>query len=211
MARDYVSLITSEHADKPLFAALVEKVAGGFGEIVDTLRSLPASFDLDTAVGVQLDAVGLWIGQPRAVSGVLTVGYFGFAEDPSALTFGEENDPSVGGRFIDEGEAATGTAVLADPEYRLILKAKIVRNQYRGTTEELEDALEFIFGVPVSVRDTGTMTIDLVINGPLSVVAQSLITNFDILPRPAGVSIGQIIYTDMAAQAFDVATAAGTL
>ena len=208
---DYTSLITSQHADKPKFVAMVQAVAGGFGDITAAIQSLPAAFDLDAAIGAQLDVVGQWVGQSRVVPGVLTLGYFGFSDNVAAVRFGEEGKPSIGGRFYEESEPVTSTAVLADPEYRTILKAKIIRNHYDGTTEEIESALQFIFNAPGSVRDNGTMSIDLVIGAPLSPVEQSLLTNFDLLPRPAGVKIGSIIYTDLAAQAFGVASASATL
>lgn len=211
MSADYTSLITSEHSDKPKFVAMVAAVAGAFGDIADAIRSLPQAFDLDAAVGTQLDIVGQWIGQPRVVSGVLTLGYFGFSDNVAAANFGEEGDPSIGGRFYEEGEPFTATSVLADPEYRTVLKAKIVRNQYDGTTEEIEAALTYIFGAPAHVRDEGTLSIDIVVNAPISLIGQSLLTNFDLLPRPAGVAIGQVIYSQYSAEARDTATATGHL
>lgn len=208
---DYVALITSQHRDKPKFRAMVEATAGAVGDITAALQSIPRNFDLDHARGKQLDIVGEWVGQPRVVSGVLTLGYFGFSDNVVAMTFGEEGDPSIGGRFYEEGEPFTTSAVLADPEYRLVLRAKIIRNHYQGTIEEIESALELLFGVPAVIRDANDYTIDIVVNGPMSLVAQSLLTNFDIVPRPAGVSIGQIIYTDFSAEARAVASATANL
>jgi hypothetical protein len=205
------SLITSQHANKPKFRAMVESIAGAIGDITAALQSLPKAFDLDNAIGAQLDIIGLWVGQSRVVPGVLTLGYFGFSDNLVAQPFGDEGNAAIGGRFYEEGEVFTSTAVLADPEYRLVLKAKIIRNHYDGTTEEIERALELLFGVPGVVHDDGTMNLDIVIHGPISLVGQTLLTNFDILPRPAGVAIRSIIYTDMAAQARDVATSSATL
>lgn len=208
---DYSSLITSQHRDRPKFVAMVQAIAGAVGDITAMIQSLPQAFDIDTAVGTQLDIIGEWVGQSRVVAGVLTFGFFGFSDSLVAEPFGEEGNPSIGGRFYEEGEPFTQTAVLGDPEYRLVLKAKIIRNHYQGTTEAIENALQLIFGVPAIVRDDGTMNIDIVVNGPISLIGQSLLTNFDLLPRPAGVAIRSIIYTDMAAQAFSTATASATL
>jgi len=211
MATDYTSLITSEHADKPKFVAMVQAVAGGIGDISDVIASLPQSFDLDAAIGAQLDVVGRWIGQSRVVPGVLSLGYFGFSDNVAAANFGEETNPAIGGRFYEEDEPFTGTAVLADPEYRVVLKAKILRNQYDGTVGEIVDALHQLFGTPAHIDDDGSMSLILTINSPLSTVFQSLLTNFDILPRPAGVAFRQIVYTDMSGRAIDVANATATL
>ena len=62
---NYTALITSEHADKPKFMAMVEAVAQCFVDQQNLLLSVPTAFDLDDAVGVQLDAVGLWVGIGR--------------------------------------------------------------------------------------------------------------------------------------------------
>lgn len=209
--RDYTALITSQHRDKPKFVAMVSAVAGAIGDITAAIQSLPRSFDLDDAVGKQLDIVGEWIGQPRTVGGVLTLGYFGFSDNVVAEPFGEEGDPSIGGRFYEEGEAFTSTSVLADPEYRTVLRAKILRNHYQGTTPEIVDALRLIFNAPAHVDDDGTMSIIVVINAPISTIGQALLTDFDLLPRPAGVKIRDIIYTDLSADAFAQASAAGEL
>jgi hypothetical protein len=208
---DYTALITSEHANKPKFAALVEAVAGSIGGITAAIQAMPREFDLDAGIGAQLDIVGMWVGQSRVVPGVLTLGYFGFSDNVAAAPFGEEHDPSIGGRFYEEGEAFTSTAVLADPEYRTVLRAKIVRNQYDGTTEEIVSALQYIFGAPAHVTDEGNMSLTITINAPISFIDQSLLTTLDILPRPAGVGIGSIVYTDMSAAARAVALATGHL
>lgn len=208
---DYTTLITSQHADKPKFAALVQALTGAVDGITQAIASLPQAFDLDVAVGAQLDVDGQWIGQPRTVGGVLTLGYFGFSDNVAAANFGEESDASIGGRFYEEGEPFTSTAVLADPEYRKVLQAKILRNHYQGTTDEIVNALRLIFGAPAHIDDQGVMSLVVVINAPISLVGQSLLTNFDLLPRPAGVAIGQIIYTDLSADAFAQARATAQL
>lgn len=146
MSSDYTQLITSQHADKPRFTALVQAVAGGIGAISDTILSLPHAFDLDLAAGAQLDVIGLWVGQPRDVAGVPTTEFFGFEDNIAAEIFGEQGFPSIGGRFFEEGEQFQSTVVLADPEYRLLLKSKIVRNQSDGTAADLIQALIFLFG-----------------------------------------------------------------
>jgi hypothetical protein len=208
---DYAALITSEHADKPKFMALVALLCGTVDDISSATRSLPQAFDVDTAIGDQLDIVGQWIGQARVIPGVLTLGFFGFSDNVAAANFGEERDVSIGGRFWNEGEPFSGTAVLSDPEYRLVLKSKIIRNQYGGTTAELVTALQTIFNASAHIDDDGTMGLRLVINSPLSTVSQSLITNFDILPRPAGVGFREIIYSTFDARALDVVDASATL
>lgn len=143
---DYTQLITSEHADKPKFSALVQAIAGGIDAINASVLSLPQAFDLDVAAGAQLDVIGLWVGQPRDVSGVPTTVFFGFSDNVAAAIFGEQGLPQIGERFYEEGEQFEDSVVLGDPEYRLLLKSKIVRNQSDGTAADLMQALLYLFG-----------------------------------------------------------------
>ncbi|HEY8353844.1 MAG TPA: DUF2612 domain-containing protein, partial [Methylophilaceae bacterium] len=95
MAKDYTKLITSEHNQRPKFRAMVEAVAGAWGAVYDATLAIPQSFDLDVAEGVQLDAVGLWVGQSRLIPDVLLIEFFGFEDNPAALPFGEEGNIAI--------------------------------------------------------------------------------------------------------------------
>jgi hypothetical protein len=159
-AQDYTQLITSEHSQQPQFMALVELWTDTIADITDLIDSMPALFDLDQAIGAQLDVLGEWIGLNRAVGGILLVQFFGFSDDTSALAFGELSNPSVGGRFYELGESTTSTAILSDPEYRILLKAKILQNQWNGSAVQFQEALYSVLGI--------SLPIQLVINGDFS-------------------------------------------
>ena len=174
--------------------ALVSSVTGAIARVTLGIQSIRPAFDLDTAVGAQLDAIGLWVGQSRIIPQVLLLGYFGFADNVAALPFGELSNPSVGGRFYELGEDYTGTTILNDNDYRLVLRARIVRNQYRGTLAELEQAMQYIFGVGASVIDNGDLTLSLVVHEPITQTEQALLNALDLLPRPAGVRFSSITY-----------------
>ena len=197
MAQDYSQLITSEHNQKPNFTAMVRAVTGTFGSIQDFDKTLPLAFDLDTAEGAQLDQIGLWVGQSRLIPGVLLVEFFGFIDNPAALGYGEEGNASVGGRFYDEGEPIDATSLLADPEFRLLIRGRIVRNHAKGLTSDFVRAINFMFQT-VSVIDDryNDMTIGVYIGRPLNLVERAIILNLDILPRPAGVAVTYYGYYD---------------
>lgn len=189
MARDYSALIPSANREQPKFSAMVQAVAGAFGGVFDVLQAIPPAFDIDTAEGVQLDVVGQWVGQSRLIGGVLLVQYFGFSDNPAALPYGDESNPAIGGRFADESDPIVGTSILADPEYRVVLKARIARNNSFGSTADIVAALEYMFNAPAVVDDPGTMAIGLYIGRQLTLTERAIITGLDILPRPAGVRI----------------------
>ncbi len=188
---DYRTLITPEH-QKPNFLAVVDLVANGIGSITSLVQSIPGEFDLDNAEGVQLDILGQWIGQSRVVPNVLTLSYFGFSElgggaDGDQQPFGELTNASIGAAFYNLGDPIGTTTSLNDAQYRTILAAAIIRNQYDGSLPQLEQALEDIFGCSCAVLDPGLRSIVTLVSQAQSQVVQALVSNYDILPRPAGV------------------------
>lgn len=191
---DYTTLVTSEHNQQPNFMALVNALANTFGSIRDFADALPAQFDLDSAVGAQLNVVGAWVGQPRVVPNVITVGFFGFQDTYGAAGFGELTNTSVGGPFWDLGTPYSGSVTLTDSQYRQIIRAKIASNQSQGTAATLVQTIEDVFGATASIQDVGNLTINLTISTPMSPLDQALITQFNLLPIPAGVVLGSINY-----------------
>jgi hypothetical protein len=64
----YTDLITNYHATKPLFFQHVDLSTRPLLDTSTALNSLITAFDIDTAVGVQLDILGEWIGRSRYVA-----------------------------------------------------------------------------------------------------------------------------------------------
>ena len=64
----YLGLITSEHANKPKFMALVQALTQAFVDLQNTYLNMPLDFYLATAEGSQLDFLGQWINAPRALN-----------------------------------------------------------------------------------------------------------------------------------------------
>lgn len=196
MTTDYLSLIPSANKGKPKFEALLKAVTDCFGGVSDTLLTLPDKYALDTARGDQLDTLGAWVGQTRLIPNAILIQFFGFDGNPDALAMGDSNFPSQGGRFYDEGEPITSTALLSDPEYRTAIKARIARNMAQGTTADIVGVLNFIFGHFSYVEDYGNMSIGIAIGSALTRVEQAMIRDLDLLPRPAGILIAWLLYFD---------------
>jgi len=206
---DWTDLVISQHVNKPKFMSALGIVAGAIQEIQGVIASMPSKFDVDGASGDQLDKVGEWVGRKRVVEDILTPEFFGFSDDLAALPFGEQINVSIGGRFYEKGESFSSSSTLGDPEYRTILKAKIVRNQWDGSIEGLENALQFVFNTTAAVIDVGNLSLDVKIGRPITGIEKTLLTQFDLLPRAGGVKIGTIQYVNFlqaAAQATVTAT-----
>lgn len=190
------SRVALQYLESPKFLAYLKALLTTPAELETVLQKVALQTDIDTAEGVNLDVIGEIVGISRIVPNSIPVQFFGFTGQPGALIFGEEGYPGSGGRFRDELESEFATSVLADPDYRLLLKAKIVKNHSKGTNEDILKGLSYLFGqggmaVQVAVNDQGGMAVQVAVGRQLTFLEKVLITNLDILPRPAGVRISQ--------------------
>ncbi|MGD8188581.1 DUF2612 domain-containing protein [Brevibacillus ginsengisoli] len=61
----YLNLITSQHSDKPKYMAWLTAVLEKGDAAVTVVNNIPSAFDVENAVGVQLDTQGELIGRSR--------------------------------------------------------------------------------------------------------------------------------------------------
>ncbi|KVE40084.1 DUF2612 domain-containing protein [Burkholderia sp. BDU5] len=186
---DYTSLITSEHRDKPRFAATVAAVVQPLVDQMNLLASMPGKFDLDVAVGDQLDAVGQWVGVSRRIRTPLTGIYFSF--DIAGLGFDQ-------GIWKGPFDPDTGLTVLDDDTYRLVIRAKIGANHWDGTLASSAAILNSIFGsgTHVFIEDHQDMSMTIGISGKVpSAVFLALLAGGYIPLKPEGVHVNYTIVT----------------
>lgn len=137
----YLELITAFHRGKPKFSAMVEAVARCFVGAQDSFGQMVPAYDLDDAVGVQLDAIGEWVGISRNVRTPLEGVYFSF--DVSGLGFEQ-------GVWQGPFDPDTGVTSLDDETYRVLIRAKIGANHWDGTLESSAAILNSIFSAGTS-------------------------------------------------------------
>lgn len=203
----YTGLVTSEHADKPNFVATVALLTQGLADLQDALAGLPGKYDLDAAVGVQLDAVGEWVGRTRFLSEPLTGVYFTF--DDATLGFDQ-------GTWLGPFDPTTGLVALGDEAYRTLLRATIVANQWDGTVSSAYTAWDVLFAgqdLTLVIQDNGDMTMLFALIGALpDAVTLALLTTGQLLGlKPGGVRIAGYVVptvTDAPYFGFDAQTAA---
>ena len=82
----YTDLITNYHATKPLFFQHVDLSTRPFLDTSTTLNRLVTAFDIDNAVGVQLDILGEWIGRSRYVAVPISGIFFAWDTEGLAMT-----------------------------------------------------------------------------------------------------------------------------
>jgi len=64
----YLNKITSQHKTKPKFMGWLSAILELFGDLMDVAGSMDDAFDLDKAVGAQLDIIGQWVGVSRLLN-----------------------------------------------------------------------------------------------------------------------------------------------
>lgn len=183
---DYTSLITSEHADKPNFMAMVSAVAGCFVDLQNLLLSVPGGFDLENAVGAQLDDVGLWVGVSRNIQTPLGGVYFSL--DVNGLGFDQ-------GVWQGPFDPSQGVTSLDDGTYRLLLKTRIGANHWDGTVETAISILNSIFNsdTQVFLQDNADMSITIGVVGKApNAVFNALLTSGYIPLKPSTVRINYV-------------------
>jgi uncharacterized protein DUF2612 len=184
----YMALVTSQHADKPKFMAFLAMLVQPIADIIALLEGMPGLFDLDDAVGAQLDIVGLWVGVTRNVTVPLPNVYFSL--DQAGVGLGE-------GTLKGPFDPQTGLIALPDDTYRTLLRARIASNHWDGTIPGAYAAWNALFadtGFGILIQDGNNMSMVYALTGPVpDAVTLALFTGGQLSLKPAGVRISNFI------------------
>lgn len=184
----YLALITSEHNEKPRFMATVEASVAPFASLQATMRKFVEDFDLDTAIGYQLDVIGIWVGVTRRVAVPLDGFYFTW--DDTVQTGWDS------GVWIGIGDPLSGFTDLPDDLYRSVLRAKIRANNWKGDIPGAYEIVQQAFpsvGSGLTITDNQNMTMTVTIQASaLPAVERALITEGYIPFKPAGVTANYV-------------------
>jgi hypothetical protein len=190
----YLGLVTAEHAPQPNFNALLTALLQPLVDEQVTLAVMPQVFDLDVAVGDQLDAIGEWVGLSRNPKIPLSGVYFSF--DTINVGFDQ-------GIWYSSGDPTTATINLTDNDYRALLRVKIRINHWDGTVGEANSILQQLFtsipsyqspGSTIFIIDRQDMSFIIAVTGaaPNNVIMAFLSGGY-ISFRPAGVLMDVVV------------------
>lgn len=200
--KDYLdearSRVTEQFKDKVVFDKYIQLLTSSGIDIQLVLQDLMQKRSLDTAVGVQLDILGDIVGQPRTLLDTALLKYFAFDGYPDGQTFGTLTDNSVGGSWYSLGDALTGNTLLNDEQYRLFIKAKILKNRSTATPNDFLNFISFVFGTQVnSIIVEGDASFTILVGKELTSFEKALLTytsnvdGYDVpfIPKPVGVRV----------------------
>lgn len=187
IVEDYLNLITSEYRLQPNYISMVSFGSSIYVYIQQLLASMIPLFDVDVAVGQQLDIIGQWVGISRNVSIPISNVYFTW-----------NSTASLGWNFgiWQSSTDASTVTVLPDDVYRTLIRAKIAANHWDGTTNGAYAIWDAIFPtVKILIQDNQNMTYDLAFVGaPIDSLTIALVTGGYIPLRPEGVLVSSYVF-----------------
>ena len=130
-ANRYTELIAGAHFDKPKYQQFIYELTEPLNEARKRLAVFYKHFDVDTAVGVQLDAVGVRVGISRRLPMKLVGVYFAL-DDVDGVGFDK-------GVWKGQFDPSDGMVTLDDETYRAVIKTKILANKFDGKNESVPE------------------------------------------------------------------------
>lgn len=185
----WLNLVPGANRVQPNFISSLSATLQPLADLLVTEQSMVGLFDLDTAVGQQLDFLGQWIGAPRLVELPNNV-YFSF--DIAGLGFDQAP-------WWAPGDPLFTSISLPDAQYRTLLKARVVNNQWNGSIPNAYLIWDTLFagtGYQVYIIDNGNMTMQLGLTAsgtPPDALTLALFTGGYLDVKPVGVRISNYI------------------
>ncbi len=186
---DYTKLITSQHRNKERFIQMLEEVSSPMVGFFNFFATLNSKYDVDTANDPYLETLARWTGTPLIIPGAAIEEYFGFSDQENALTFGETDDPTVGGYFRESGQSGTGGLVPKGELLRRLIKAKILKNKSTGCLVETKEILTLVLDHDqFKVIDNENMTVTFKNLYPQFTKTHKILVQL-FFPLPSGVQL----------------------
>lgn len=184
-SQDYVGLISGEFGELGYFPQVITQLTQGFVDDLNLKTNTPFLYDIDSAVGSQLDTIGKWVGIGRLLKIAITGVYFSL----------DSSDPALGwdvGAWQGPDDANSGLTNLNDADYRLLLKWRIAANGWDGTMSQAATIWNGVFaGVQqVIIQDYQDMSFAVGFVGPpLTSIQKAMLVQGYLPIKPSGVRI----------------------
>jgi len=197
----YVNLLILQYRSKPKAQEHITALINAL-MIYDLAIKVRDGYNINDAVGVQLDILGKYLGSDRIITGsVFTRDYFGFSEYSDTAPFTHNPFIKYGDTVPDVqwrryAESAQSLYELNDTEYRFVLNLKIIQNYSNASNKDIDLLLEEFFEDNVIFTDRENMTISYIFQDNIErlvTIAQSE----GLLPKPAAVGLSFAFVPDI--------------
>jgi hypothetical protein len=204
----YKRLVTSEYRHSPRFTAMVQKLLSYGLDIDNSINNMLLAFEMDNASTAQLDILGQIVGVGRQLKFEPSAAAIGevICPSPAEMASGEvypiiytptpdklESTPMLTG--YPPAEMGEGN-LLDDEVFRLMIKARIIQNTWKGTIGELYDLWDTVMGAEkkLSIEDLQDMSYNIVLQGDYTQLEEELIIHAYVIPKPEGVRINVLTF-----------------
>jgi len=215
-AEYYRRLITSQYRGAARFNAMVTALVN-YGVGLDiAVKRLNELFDIDTATTNQLDILGAIVGvsrtldfepSPQAAAEIICPTPTELAVDnvadslytvyqtPAPAKLAGTNTVIIGFTAAEMNDAP----LITDDIYRTLVKARIIQNIWKGDAASLYSMWATLFPETkkIIIGDRQDMSFDVVLYGEYTLLELELVLHGYILPKPEGVRINTLSYTDL--------------
>lgn len=187
-----------QYGDKSNAVATITAITEEFELIYNNSNILDFAYDLDNAVGKQLDIIGRIVGINRKVPFAVPKNYFGFEGHSNAYPFGSKFNVVVAYPFRSKFEIPYSDGQLNDNDYRFFIKAKIIKNyatskNIDSNSLSIQNAVDYLFNGKAYITDNYDMSMTLYIDSSYDSSKLTYLENLDLLPRPQGVRYNTFI------------------
>ena len=174
--------IYAQYADKPKAVAWYNITPNIAEEIDNAYEAVRNSYDIDANDGEQLNVIGRIVNIDRSFESQVFY-------EPDTY-FGADNDASQFGGIDSQFESVGDTisSEVSDAIFRVLIKAKIAKNNSDASLDGIVHALGYITNSsPIRVVDNEDMTFGVSFGTALTDIEKFVFNTFDIIPRPQGV------------------------
>jgi hypothetical protein len=199
--KTYVDLLILQYANQPKAKATIELIAKELladGIYWDSLEA----YNIDTAIGKQLDIIGKYIGIDRFYkSAFSSKDLFVFATKNTTnynnvVGFATKNNYDyLKSKSFSKFELIGDLSMLSDDAFRLALYFKRMQNNANASYQSINDNLYKIFGNDIVAQTNRTMDIYYYANKSYTSILAYLVQK-KALPKPMGVRMAAIIVFD---------------
>ena len=173
--------IYAQYRNKPKAVAWFDIARRLGGDLDAAAQAVRRSYDIDTAEGEALDVIGRIVVVPRSFLAdvPMSPGLF-------ALTDGDEfgdTEAMFSPLTISQDQE------LADELYRIVIRAKIIKNTGDATIENILYGMNFLLpnAQVLRVADGENMTFSIEFYGEISNLERFALLNATLVPKPQGV------------------------
>ncbi|MFL1549773.1 DUF2612 domain-containing protein [Pseudomonas sp. D47] len=173
--------IYAQYRDKPKAVAWYAIARALGGSIEAAAEAVRKSYDIDTAAGEQLSVIGRIVVAPRSFvdSMPMNPGLFDLTDGDE---FGDDEAMFSALTIDQDGQ-------LSDDLYRLVIKAKIVKNNGDATIENILDGMNFLLpkAQVLRVTDGEDMSFSIEFYGQITDLERFALLNAGLVPKPQAV------------------------